>query len=49
MSDPSKLPQPAAPCLPAGVTDQHGKEAFIVRFGTATKEAVPDRKRPSHP
>jgi hypothetical protein len=40
MADLSKLPQPAAPCLPAGVTDQHGKDAFIVRFGTASKEAV---------
>ena len=41
MADLTKLPQPAAGCLPAGVTDQHGKDAFIVRFGTATKEAVP--------
>ena len=49
MSDPSKLPQPAAPCLPAGVTDQHGKEAFIVRFGTATKEAVPTGSVPHTP
>ncbi|MDE5445867.1 phosphoesterase [Bradyrhizobium sp. CSA207] len=40
MADLSKLPQPAAPCLPAGVTDQHGKDAFVVRFGTATTEAV---------
>jgi hypothetical protein len=36
----NKLPQPAAACLPAGVTDQHGKDAFIARFGTATQEAV---------
>jgi len=41
MSDLNKLPQPAVACLPAGVTDQHDKDAFIVRFGTATKEAVP--------
>ena len=41
MSDLSQLPQPAVSCLPVGVTDQHGKDAFIVRFGTATKEAVP--------
>jgi hypothetical protein len=41
MADLTKLPQPSAPCLPAGVTDQHGKDAFTVRFGTATKEAVP--------
>lgn len=40
MSDLNKLPQPAAGCLPAGVTDQNGKNAFILRFGTATKEAV---------
>jgi hypothetical protein len=41
MADLNKLPQPAAACLPTGVTDQHGKDAFVVRFGTATKEAVP--------
>jgi hypothetical protein len=40
MADLSKLPQPGAPCLPGGVTDQPGKDAFILRFGTATKEAV---------
>jgi hypothetical protein len=34
MADLNKLPQPAAPCLPAGVTDQHGKDTFIARFGT---------------
>src|SRR5262249_51256410 len=27
--------------LPAGTTDQHDKDEFIARFGTATKEAVP--------
>lgn len=41
MSDLSQLPQPGAACLPAGVTDPNGKEAFTVRFGTATNEAVP--------
>jgi hypothetical protein len=41
MADLNKLPQPTPTCLPAGVTDPDGKAAFIVRFGTATKEAVP--------
>ncbi len=41
MADLSKLPQAAKACLPAGVTDQHGKDAFEVRFGTATLEATP--------
>ncbi len=41
MSDLSKLPQAAKACLPAGVNDQHGKDAFEVRFGTATLEATP--------
>jgi hypothetical protein len=41
MSDLSKLPQASAACRPAGVTDQHGKDAFEVRFGTATLEATP--------
>jgi hypothetical protein len=41
MADLNQLPQPNAACLPGGVTDQHGKDAFIVRFGTATREAVP--------
>ncbi|HEV7784786.1 MAG TPA: vanadium-dependent haloperoxidase [Thermoanaerobaculia bacterium] len=40
MSDLSKLPQAAKACLPPGVTDQHGKDAFEVRFGTATFEAT---------
>jgi len=40
MSDLGKLPQPAAPCLPQGVTDAHGKGAFALRFGTATDDAV---------
>ncbi len=41
MSDLTKLPQASPECLPAGVTDQHGKDAFEVRFGTATAEATP--------
>jgi hypothetical protein len=41
MSDLSKLPQAPKACLPPGVTDQHGKDAFEVRFGTATLEATP--------
>ena len=41
MANVNQLPQPNAACLPGGVTDQHGKNAFIVRFGTATQEAVP--------
>jgi len=41
MTDLTKLPQPAPACLPAGVTDSHAKDAFVVRFGTATKEAIP--------
>jgi hypothetical protein len=40
MADLTKLPQAPAACLPAGVTDQHGKDAFEVRFGTATAEAT---------
>ena len=34
------LPQASPACRPAGVTDQHGKDAFEVRFGTATQEAT---------
>jgi hypothetical protein len=41
MSDLSKLPQAAKACLPSGVNDQRGKDAFEVRFGTATAEATP--------
>lgn len=41
MADLTKLPQPGAPCRPAGVTDPDGKNAFITRFGTARVEAVP--------
>src|SRR5438874_9344125 len=41
MANLTKLPQPAAACLPAGVTDQEGRDAFVLRFGTATKDAVP--------
>ena len=40
MSDLSKLPQAPAGCLPTGVTDQHGKDVFQLRFGTATKDAT---------
>ena len=40
MSDLTKLPQASSGCLPAGVTDQHGKDGFEVRFGTATAEAT---------
>jgi hypothetical protein len=40
MADLTKLPQPAADCLPPGVTDQHNKDAFEVRFGTARLEAT---------
>ena len=41
MADLTKLPQATNACLPPGVTDQHGKDAFQVRFGTATAEAAP--------
>ncbi len=41
MADLTKLPQAASGCIPPGVTDQHGKDAFEVRFGTATAEATP--------
>jgi hypothetical protein len=40
MHNVSTLPQASAACLPAGVTDQQGKDAFEVRFGTATAEAT---------
>lgn len=40
MGDLTKLPQAPVGCIPAGVTDQHGKDAFEVRFGTATTEAT---------
>ena len=40
MADLTKLPPTPPACLPAGVTDQHGKDAFEVRFGTATVEAT---------
>src|SRR5229473_36792 len=40
MADLTKLPQAPKACLPPGVTDQHGKDAFEVRFGTATQEAT---------
>ncbi len=49
MSDLSKLPQPGPHCSPSGVTDKEGKNAFEVRFGTATAEAVPTAKLPAHP
>jgi len=48
MADLTKLPQAAAGCLLASVTDQHGKDAFEVRFGTATAEATPTGTVP-HP
>lgn len=41
MSDLTKLPPPPTGCIPAGVTDPHGKADFTFRFGTATKDAVP--------
>jgi hypothetical protein len=41
MADLTKLPPVPAGCLPAGLTDQRGKEAFQIRFGTATNEAIP--------
>jgi hypothetical protein len=41
MSDLRKLPQASKACRPSGVSDQHGKDAFEVRFGTATLEATP--------
>ena len=41
MSDLTKLPQADPACLPPGVTDAHGIDAFEVRFGTATLEATP--------
>ena len=44
----SKLPQPGATCLPPATTDPQGKDAFVLRFGTATKEAVPTGT-PPHP
>jgi hypothetical protein len=44
-----KLPQASPQCYPAGVTDQQGREAFEVRFGTATAEAIPTAKLPPHP
>jgi hypothetical protein len=40
MSNLNNLPQPGAVCVPAGVTDPHGEQAFTLRFGTATAEAV---------
>jgi hypothetical protein len=39
MSDLTKLPQVPAGCGPVGVTDQRGKDAFEVRYGTAIQEA----------
>jgi hypothetical protein len=41
MADLAKLPQPGPGCLPGGITAQYDKNEFIIRFGTATKEAVP--------
>ena len=39
MVDLTKLPRPGADCFPAGVTDERGKNAFILRFGTAIAQA----------
>ncbi|MFZ1134602.1 MAG: vanadium-dependent haloperoxidase [Candidatus Korobacteraceae bacterium] len=41
MADLTKLPQASKTCRPAGVIDQHGKDVFECRFGTATEEATP--------
>ena len=41
MADLNKLPQASKGCRPAGAVDQHGKDAFECRFGTATYEATP--------
>lgn len=49
MADLSKLPQASPQCYPPGVTDQQGKEAFEVRFGTATAEAIATAHLPQHP
>jgi hypothetical protein len=40
VSNLTKLPQPSAGCLPPGVTDQRGLNAFILRFGDATARAA---------
>jgi hypothetical protein len=40
MSNLAILPKVPNACIPPGVTDQHGKNAFEVRFGTATAEAT---------
>jgi len=40
MSNLNKLPQPSSGCLPPGVSDPQGTNAFVVRFGTATEEAT---------
>lgn len=40
MPDLSKLPHTPHGCLPPGVNDHHGKQAFELRFGTATLEAT---------
>jgi hypothetical protein len=41
MADLTTLPQPGAACMPPGVIDQRGKDAFRLRFGTATWESSP--------
>jgi hypothetical protein len=40
VADVTKLPQPGAGCIPAGISDERGTDAFVVRFGTATQQAV---------
>ena len=40
MSNLNNLPQPGPGCVPPAVTDSQGIGAFILRFGTATNEAV---------
>lgn len=47
MSNLNLLPQPASP--PPGVTDPQGKDAFVLRFGTATAEAVATNSTPHTP
>src|SRR2546426_500121 len=51
MADLSQLPQPATSCFPGSVTstDTEERNAFILRFGTATKDAVPTTRRKMAP
>lgn len=41
MSDLNKLPQVPDSCLPPGVTDKRGIDAFRIRYDTAKNETVP--------